>query len=156
MVSVFDAAKHLCKESGWQLTNLQLQKLIYLAHMFHLGLFKSPLIEEHFEAWNYGPVQPDLYHKAKVYGSDPVENIFRSASDLDENSTEAMMLDKVLGDLSAHTPARLVALTHWDKGAWAKHYEPNTFGCYIPNSDIAIEYRDRVHAAEERKQQAAQ
>ena len=39
--------------------------------------------------------------------------------------------------------AQLVAITHWQKGAWAKHYRPEVRHCIIPNSDILKEYRAR-------------
>jgi len=36
-VSASAAAKRMCERSGWTLSNLELQKLLYIAHMFHLG-----------------------------------------------------------------------------------------------------------------------
>ena len=81
-ISVSAAAKRLCERSGWSLTNLKLQKLLYISHMFHLGKTGEPLVNGHFEAWDYGPVSPFLYHKVKVFGSSPVENIFHSTPDI--------------------------------------------------------------------------
>ena len=50
MVSAMDAARYLCVSSSWGLTNLALQKILYIAHMFHLGRTDEPLIPEQFEA----------------------------------------------------------------------------------------------------------
>lgn len=141
-VSVFAAAKRLGEQSDWSLSNLEMQKLLYLAHMFHLGKYGTPLILGYFEAWDYGPVQPDLYHRAKIYGSSPVENIFHSASEV-PNGTEAELIDEAVKHLSHNRPGRLVAITHWDKGAWAKHYVPGARGVVIPDEDILEEYRER-------------
>ncbi|MBS0498362.1 MAG: DUF4065 domain-containing protein [Proteobacteria bacterium] len=149
-ISVFDAAKRLCEKSGWSLTNLELQKLIYLAHMFHWGHYEKPLITEHFEAWDYGPVQPDLYHHIKLYGSSKVKSLFHRGEEIDGESSEGIILDKVSKQLS-HKPARwLVAVTHWDKGAWAKHYGTGSLGKVIPNEDILLEYKDRYNNAANR------
>ena len=93
--SVYLAAKQLGKVSKWSLTNLEMQKLIYLAHMLHLGQEKSPLIEERFQAWHYGPVQPDLYQQLKIFGSNPVKKIFSTPNDLNENSSESKHLESV-------------------------------------------------------------
>jgi uncharacterized phage-associated protein len=41
---------------GEDLTHLKLQKLVYYAQGFHLGLFDKPLFEEPIEAWAHGPV----------------------------------------------------------------------------------------------------
>ncbi len=133
-ISVFDAAKRLCQESNWAISNLELQKLLYIAHMLHLGEHGEPLIHEYFEAWNYGPVQPSLYHHAKVFGSSPVKNIFHSAEDIPP-STESTLLDQVVAQFSHRTAAWLVAVTHWQKGAWANNYKSGAKGIIIPNAD---------------------
>ncbi len=151
-ISVFDAAKRLCEKSKWSLTNLELQKLIYIAHMFHLGEQGIPLIKEQFEAWDYGPVQPDLYHHIKVFGSSPVKSMFHRGKDIPEEGTEAKILDKVFNQLSNKTASWLVAVTHWQDGAWAKHYGPESFNETIYNADIQKEYWDREQNAAGRKQ----
>ena len=145
-VPVFAAAKRICERSGWSLSNLELQKLLYISHMFYLGRHDEPLIQGYFEAWDYGPVQPNLYHRAKIFGSSPVGNIFRFAEELGDRA-EARMLDEAVAELSKAPPGRLVAITHWDMGAWAKHYVPGGRGIVIPNEDILLEYRDRERAA---------
>ena len=76
MRDTFRAAKTICELSGWRISNLPLQKMLYLSHMFHWGRVKQPLIDGRFEAWNLGPVQPDLYHKVKPYGAAPIPDIF--------------------------------------------------------------------------------
>jgi uncharacterized phage-associated protein len=141
-VSAFEAAKRLGERSGWSLSNLEMQKLLYLAHMFHLGQYETPLVSGHFEAWDYGPVHPDLYHRIKIFGSSPVENVFHSVNTPQEG-TEAQLLDNVFKHLANQRPGRLVAITHWDKGAWARHYDPGTRSAIIPNEDILDEYQER-------------
>lgn len=149
-VNALDAAKRLCERSGWTLSNLELQKLLYIAHMFNLGQYGKPLISGHFEAWDYGPVHPELYHRAKIFGSSPVENIFRFSQDIPEGP-EAELLDGAVDQLAHKRPGWLVAVTHWDEGAWAKHYVPGARGITIPNQDILQEYRDRANATKRRR-----
>ena len=141
------AAKRLCEQSGWTLSNLELQKLLYLAHMAYLGRTGRPLILESFEAWDLGPVVPTLYHRAKAFGSSPVQNVFHHVSS-DLEPSKASAIDEVFHATRGLTPGRLVAITHWDQGAWAKNYSPRARGRIIPNSDIRDEYIARVgHAA---------
>ena len=41
---------------------LKLQKLVYIAHGYYLALTGgNPLVNEPFEAWDYGPVNRTLY-----------------------------------------------------------------------------------------------
>lgn len=142
-ISILEAAKHLGKQAGWSLSNLKMQKILYIAHMYHLGNHDSPLVQGLFEAWDYGPVHPDLYHRAKVFGADPVGNIFRSFKALEDEATEKRILDAAAEQLAGISSAQLIATTHREGGAWAKHYVPGVRGIEIPNEDILEEYRER-------------
>lgn len=57
-ITPFEAAKKICELSNWTLCNLKLQKLLYLCQLVHLGRHSIPLMDEIFEAWDYGPVLP--------------------------------------------------------------------------------------------------
>ena len=140
--SVLTVAKRFGKQSGWTLTPLTMQKLCYIAHMAHMGTNNGePLVTGYFEAWDLGPVHPQLYHSIKRFGADPVQDIFQAVPSIVEGET-SKLLDEVVEHLSDNS-TRLVAITHWDKGAWAKHYIPGEKGNKIPNGDILQEWKDR-------------
>ena len=124
------------------MSNLELQKILYLAHMFHLGRTGQPLVFERFEAWDYGPVIPDLYHRVKGFGNGPVRNVFHWVPAVPPGPEYDTIRESA--DATRHTsPSRLVAITHWDRGAWAQCYRPGVAGISIPNDLIAAEYRAR-------------
>ena len=138
-------AKFVCEAGKWEVTNLQLQKIIYMAQMFYMGQNNCDrLVDASFEAWDYGPVIPALYHRAKAFGSRPVQDIFYSALPFANDSPRRAVLDQVCKSLLPYTPGALVDVTHWEKGAWAKHYVPRVRGIPIPDADICAEYKDRV------------
>lgn len=142
-VSVFAAARRLCERSGWSISNLEVQKLLYIAHMLHLGRHNKPLVPGHFEAWDYGPVHPKLYHHVKVFGSSPVKDVFHAfPSEID--SAASRDIDETIDLLAGAPPGKLVAITHREDGAWAKHYIPGMRNIIIPNEDILEEYADRI------------
>lgn len=143
MISPSLAAKHLCKASGWRLSNLQLQKMLYMADMIFTGMNGRRLIDEDFEAWDYGPVIPTLYHRCKSFGSKPVPDIFWGVGNID-GTPEAEILEDAWRNLRGRTPGQLVENTHWEQGAWAKHYAPGARGIKIPTGDMIEEYRRRV------------
>src|SRR5437762_397203 len=62
----------LAKEEGKSLSPLQLQKLVYYAHGWNLGIRNAPLIDAPIEAWRFGPVVQSLYHEFKEYGNNPI------------------------------------------------------------------------------------
>ncbi len=114
-VSILSAAGRLCKKSGWCLTNLQLQKMAYLAHMFYMGTHDGePLVSGSFEAWDLGPVHPDLYHAVKRHGNASVERkTLGLYSDVPSDHPGARFLDDAVTGLPG---GRFVAITHWEKG----------------------------------------
>ena len=142
-VSVDDAARYLCELSGWKLTNLQLQKLLYMADMNYVGQGRGRLIDEDFEAWDYGPVLPSLYHRCKAFGSKRVPDVFWLARDIG-NSSEADMLRLAWENLKGQDAGRLVENTHWAGGAWARRYVAGSKGIRIHTEDMIDEYRNRL------------
>ena len=151
MYRTFQAAKTICSLSDWKISNLPLEKILYLSQMFCLGKHNRPLIDGNFEAWDYGPVQPEVYHRVKPYGSGAVPDIF--PTDLfPEDSDDYRIVDEVCRQTKNMKPGQLVAITHQDGGAWAQYYQPNVRGIVIPNEAIKDEYARRLAASEARRQ----
>jgi uncharacterized phage-associated protein len=143
-VSSSTAARYACRMSGWSLTNLKLQKILYIAHMVFVGRTNGQLlIDEPFEAWDFGPVLRSLYHRVKIFGDSPIRDVFYDA-DFIEGSPEAALLKEACDHLSRKTAGELIATTHWPAGAWAKHYRQGVHGITIPTEDILREYQDRT------------
>jgi uncharacterized phage-associated protein len=146
-ISALSAARAICERKDWRVSNLELQKILYIAQMIHLGLYKRPLINERFEAWDYGPVVPEVYRQAKGFGSEPVRNVFHWVNPVSGISTEVSAINTAIELTKGMTPGQLVAATHSPSGAWAKTYRPNRQGLVIPNNLIAEEYEHRRRAA---------
>jgi uncharacterized phage-associated protein len=54
------------------LTQMQLQKLDFIANGWNMVINGDPLIVEDAEAWAYGPVYRDLYDHTKFFGKAPI------------------------------------------------------------------------------------
>lgn len=137
--------KYICEKSSWTLSNLRLQKILYLAQMFYMGRTGGErLADANFQAWDYGPVSPDLYRKAKQFGADAVQpEIFAEARLFHDEDPRKKTLDEICDKFLSWTPGQLVGATHWEKGAWTKYYQPQIHGIAIPDSAILGEYHDR-------------
>lgn len=76
MYKALDIAKYFITlaspEAEDLITNLKLQKLLYYAQGFHLALFGKPLFAEKIEAWQSGPVVPEIYRIYQEYGTNPL------------------------------------------------------------------------------------
>lgn len=125
----------LAREAGKALTNLQLQKLVYVCHGMSLSKFGRPLIIEDVHAWKYGPVIPSVYFRFKHAGQEPVTDELEP-TDLDEKSFSliAAVMEK-FGDL---TGWQLVHLTHRDGSPW--HTATQQKRCTIDDAAIKQHY----------------
>lgn len=147
VVRTYDAANYLCGKSGWKISNLQLQKILYMADMNFVGKGNGRLVDEDFEAWDYGPVLPSLYHKCKAFGSKPVPYVFWGAKDI-SGTPESRILDLAWENLKSVTPGQLVETTHSVKGAWARRYAVGSRQIKIQTQDMIDEYERRTSQIE--------
>lgn len=142
-ISSFQIAKKICELGNWNVTNLSIQKILYFCHMFYLGKTNGkPLVNEFFEAWDYGPVLPNLYKELRMFGANSVESVFFYKINSLENEKINSLIEPIAKDLVKRSAWQLVALTHSRNGAWAKNYVPGMNEC-IPNEDILIEYKEK-------------
>ncbi len=69
-------ANEFLRRAGDQgLTQLQLQKLVYMAHGWTLAYSGLPLTASESEAWDRGPVYPELRNKVNHVGSKPIVGV---------------------------------------------------------------------------------
>ena len=116
------------------ITPLKIQKLIYLAHGWHLAYIDEPLvIDEYVEAWQHGPVFPSIYHAFKYLGRKPIiepliEFSYRDDNSIKINTPQIPKSDKVTCKLlttiwdayGKFTGNYLSKLTHQENSPWSK------------------------------------
>ena len=116
------------------LTPMKIQKLVYIAHGWHLGLHGEPLITEPVEAWRWGPVFPSLYHEFKKYGREPITGKGteggETPDDPDEDTRE--FLNEVWKNYQPYTGVQLANLTHEPKTPWDSTIDPYKGKSSIP------------------------
>lgn len=115
MISCFDVARYFLalvdEDAGDSLSNLKLQKLAYYAQGFHLALYDEALFPERIEAWQHGPVVPEMYHAFKKFGAGPVQ--MDGEFDPDKYSPEVFgLLDEVFSVYGQYSALRLRDITH--------------------------------------------
>ena len=112
------------------LMHMKLQKLVFYAQGWHLGLNNSPLINEPIEAWKYGPVVRSLYREFREFGNSAIN---RLASDYDPELEEIYypdipeteeyartFLDKIWAIYRDFTSIQLSNMTHAPGTPWAR------------------------------------
>jgi uncharacterized phage-associated protein len=117
MCRAFSVAKELVRlsfagDEKDPLTNLRLQKLLYYAQAWSLVLRESELFPEEIEAWRWGPVVPDVYHKLPDgRGASQIPpDMFVDAPDLP--SEDAELVRSVWEAYNQYSALKLSRMTH--------------------------------------------
>ncbi|MGV6802128.1 MAG: Panacea domain-containing protein [bacterium] len=121
-------------QDGNTMSIMSILKLTYIAHGWYLESKKSPLFSNRIEAWQYGPVIPDVYNAFRSQGinvSKPVREHSSQISNADEEYLERIY--DIYGNLSAF---QLSDLTHVVGGPW--DIATKTGGYYAPIPDELI------------------
>lgn len=62
-------------QEGRRLTNVELQKLLYMTQLIHVGLTGNPLFLNKMEAWDSGPTIPDAYAAYREFGDKNISTV---------------------------------------------------------------------------------
>lgn len=118
-VSNFLIQQAIENEEGELLTNMKLQKLLYYAQGCYLAVYGEPLFDENLEAWQMGPVVPDVYHTFKVCGRQPIEAPYNEPIVLDRSVSDFLAaISETFGQFSAF---KLMNMTHIER-PWQETY----------------------------------
>lgn len=129
MPSINDVADHILASCSNDLTNRELQKLLYLAQGFHLAQTGQELFREDFSAWKFGPVNPKIFHDYKSLGYLPIPR--PSAEKLPQISPAVMaFISSFLITFGGIGQNRLIEFSHADM-PWA--------ASYIPDQNVKLE-----------------
>ena len=129
------------KRDGRQLSVMSLLKLVYIAHGWHLETQGEPLFTNGIQAWQYGPVIPDVYRDFRKQGVTITEKVGTvddaSLARDDENLLEQIW--QIYGGLSAF---RLSDITHVTGGPWEQATRIGGYYANITNDLILSHYKD--------------
>lgn len=165
-VAIANKILEIAWKSNIDLSQIQLQKLVYIAHGWFLGGTGRPLIREEVCAWKFGPVIPELYNSFKFFGATKISkeryNTYKllSSASFSEITLEHLNLDKTLykslveflegiwNTYKEKDSFDLVELTHEKNSPWSyvkrknKHAIGKNLG--IPNSLIREYYKKKI------------
>lgn len=134
----------LAERDGKKLTNMKLQKLVYIAHGYYLVATGQPLISDSVKAWQWGPVIIDLYEALKRYGSGNVSNPVPAPAE-QLSQLAIAVIELVWKAYGKFTGFQLSAITHKPNSPWSETWE--NWGHYdtISNDLIAQYYRTLLY-----------
>src|SRR5690242_15886829 len=88
---------------GDAITHLKIQKLLYYVQGLHLAVYGKALFPESIEAWDHGPVVPEIYSMYKGYKNKPLPDPEKSHYGLFTKEQRDLIRDvySVYGQFSA-------------------------------------------------------
>ena len=96
-----------------EVTNARVNKLLYFAQGWYLALKGTPLFDDDFEAWQYGPVIPSIYRTFSICGSNIIPNTtVDDESDKNITKEDEEFLINVFSYYLDHSTNKLISLTH--------------------------------------------
>ena len=151
----------LALKRGKTITIMEIVKYVYLAHGWFMGFHGSdrPLISHKVEAWQLGPVIPEVYREFRPQGiimrglagkspGKPYRIDFTKAKD------EGVVIDSVYDSYSKIPILEISAATHAKGTPWADIMNTEGMFAEIPNTLIAKYYGGRVEARKRREAEA--
>jgi uncharacterized phage-associated protein len=136
------------QSEGRPLSIMSLLKLTYIAHGWHLQMrCGEPLFSNRIEAWQYGPVIPDVYSAFRNQGVNVTGKVTYPQQKMSDVDADLMkQIWDIYGRMSAF---RLSDLTHEPGGQW--HIASQMGGNYAPiPNDLIQKYYEmkRLKAAQ--------
>lgn len=111
------------------ITPMKLQKLVYYCHAEFLVTSGHSLVAQEFEAWEYGPVIPGLFHEFKIFGSEAITSRAQRFNPITTERTiapppnlgsfEAFVRD-AFECYAKYTASALSRMSHVSDGPWSE------------------------------------
>ena len=138
---IFDVVDYILSLSD-DITPLALQKLLYYSQAFFKVFYGYPLFENNCEAWDQGPVYPEIYNKFKNYYDMSEKNVRYSLDEEEQFFIELIM--RYFGCYSGKSHERM---THCEK-PWRetrKGLAPNQKGGRVIQQALIESYFTEVY-----------
>ena len=150
MLTCLDVANYFLLLKDYNdLTNLKIQKMVYYAYGLNLALHEDRLFNEKIEAWDYGPVVPELYQAFKKYKDRPVpipENF-----SLSNVGNKAKLLDDVYMKYGVYSASNLCDLTHIASTPWDIVYHDESTNYLINDQLISVYFLELLEVLKSNK-----
>lgn len=122
------------------LTNMKINKLLYFTQGHYLQTHNEPLFYEDIEAWEHGPVVPDVYLSYKKYGSNPITS-YDETLITQVPSKVKEIIHNIAVKYGKYTAGELRNLTHEEGTPWSQVYHADIYHVVIPVNTIKNYFR---------------
>jgi uncharacterized phage-associated protein len=109
-----------CMREKSPISNLQLQKLLYLVQKESLAINDEPIFVDEIEAWRFGPAVPNVFFHFSGFGAMPIvmEYVVDKIEDEDKS-----LIDDVVAQKKMVYPWDYLNEICGDGGAWCRVWD---------------------------------
>ena len=125
-----------CTEDNMCISNLQLQKILFFIQRDYIKRFNEAMFDLEIEAWQFGPVIPEIYYKYCVYGAMPIYSRYEVELDVKDKN----IIDNIIEQKRVKNPWELVEETHKAGDVWSKVYKAGRGNRDIISKDLIGSY----------------
>lgn len=125
MYNVLDIAQYIierCNSKNIAISNLKLQKILYFVQAEFLVSKGQPCFDEEIEAWDFGPVVPEVYYAYRMYGSANIPYVAKRRTFRKILPKDKKLLNEIIDECSKYSASALVEITH-HQTPWLEAYK---------------------------------
>jgi uncharacterized phage-associated protein len=146
----------LAEAAALSIDPLQIQKFVYLAQGWTLGLTGEQLFREAIEAWEYGPVVPELYHSLKLFGASRIKGRLKDYDYAQRRVVTARAaLEKTEGEIvravwktyGTWSGPQLISLTHQSSSPWREARDTGEYNARISVEAMRVWFANEAERA---------
>lgn len=124
-----------CNSRNRAISNLKLQKILYFVQAEFLVAKNQPCFAENIEAWDFGPVVPEVYQQYKIFGSANIPIIGRKLSTVIISVEDQELINGIVDECAEYSASALVDITH-HQTPWMEAYQKPGYNNVISQKSI--------------------
>ncbi|WP_289749022.1 Panacea domain-containing protein, partial [Helicobacter bilis] len=118
-------AQYIINRSNKGISNIELQKILYFVVLKHYKDIGEYLLDENFEAWQFGAIIYSVYRDYRSYGANSID---KTNENIEIEDSIKQRVDFVLSKLSNYNYWDWVGMLHAKGGAWDITYSKEKKG----------------------------
>lgn len=122
-----------CHSQNRSISNLKLQKILYFVQAEFLVSRGQPCFVEQIEAWDFGPVVPEVYQQYKIFGSSNIPVFGRFVNPVVIRNDDQELINEIVDECARYSASALVDITH-HQSPWLDAYVPGYNNVISQNS----------------------
>ena len=124
-----------CHSQDRTISNLKLQKILYFVQAECLVTRNQPCFAEEIEAWDFGPVVPEVYQQYKIFGSANIPVIGKTINPVIVSGNDRELINGIVDECAQYSASALVDITH-HQTPWIEAYNRPGYNNVISKESI--------------------